>query len=72
VQRVLSTFDVTAPSNEDRLQGGHRKMEELEIAASVYLPIALRSIKPEMGCRMLEVVAGLQLAYTFDGAKGPG
>ncbi len=63
---MLSNFDATARSNEEPLQGGHRKMDDLEIAASDYLPIPLRSIKLEMGCRMLEVFAGLQLAYTFD------
>lgn len=34
VQRVLTSYDAAARSNEDRLHGAHRKMEDLEITAS--------------------------------------
>jgi methyl-accepting chemotaxis protein len=34
VQRVLTSFDAASRSNEDRLHGAFRKMEELEITAS--------------------------------------
>jgi methyl-accepting chemotaxis protein len=34
VQRVLTSFDGAARSNEDKLHGAHRKMEELELTAS--------------------------------------
>ncbi|MBA4050947.1 MAG: chemotaxis protein [Erythrobacter sp.] len=34
VQRVLTSYDVASRSNEDKLHGAHRKMEELEITAS--------------------------------------
>jgi methyl-accepting chemotaxis protein len=34
VQRVLTSYDTAARSNEDRLLGAHRKMEDLEITAS--------------------------------------
>jgi methyl-accepting chemotaxis protein len=34
VQRVLTSYDVASRSNEDKLHGAHRKMEELELTAS--------------------------------------
>ncbi|MEQ5786681.1 chemotaxis protein [Erythrobacter sp. NFXS35] len=34
VQRVLTSYDAASRSNEDRLHGAHRKMEDLEITAS--------------------------------------
>ena len=34
VQRVLTSFDVAARTNEDQLQGAHERMEELELTAS--------------------------------------
>jgi methyl-accepting chemotaxis protein len=48
VQRVLTSFDAAARSNEDRLHGAHRKMEELEITASeMFDRIVQAGLSPE-------------------------
>ncbi|SHN54235.1 methyl-accepting chemotaxis protein [Erythrobacter sanguineus] len=48
VQRVLTSFDDAARSNEDRLHGAHRKMEELEITASeMFDRIVQAGLSPE-------------------------
>jgi len=48
VQRVLTSFDTAARSNEDRLHGAHRKMEELEITASeMFDRIVQAGLSPE-------------------------
>jgi len=48
VQRVLTSFDAAARSNEDRLYGAHRKMEELEITASeMFDRIVQAGLSPE-------------------------
>jgi len=48
VQRVLTSFDDAARSNEGRLQGAHRKMEELEITASeMFDRIVQAGLSPE-------------------------
>lgn len=48
VQRVLTSFDAAARSNEDRLHGAHRKMEELEFTASeMFDRIVQAGLSPE-------------------------
>lgn len=48
VQRVLTSYDAASRSNEDRLHGAHRKMEELEITASeMFDRIVQAGLSPE-------------------------
>jgi methyl-accepting chemotaxis protein len=48
VQRVLSSYDVASRSNEDKLHGAHRKMEELELTASeMFDRIVQAGLSPE-------------------------
>ncbi|PKP93334.1 MAG: chemotaxis protein [Alphaproteobacteria bacterium HGW-Alphaproteobacteria-14] len=48
VQRVLSSYDAASRSNEERLHGAHRKMEELEITASeMFDRIVQAGLSPE-------------------------
>jgi methyl-accepting chemotaxis protein len=48
VQHVLSSYDAASRSNEDRLHGAHRKMEELEITASeMFDRIVQAGLSPE-------------------------
>ncbi|PKP65391.1 MAG: chemotaxis protein [Alphaproteobacteria bacterium HGW-Alphaproteobacteria-7] len=48
VQRVLTSYDAASRSNEERLHGAHRKMEELEITASeMFDRIVQAGLSPE-------------------------
>ena len=48
VQRVLTSYDAASRSNEDRLHGAHRKMEELELTASeMFDRIVQAGLSPE-------------------------
>lgn len=48
VQRVLTSYDAASRTNEDRLHGAHRKMEELEITASeMFDRIVQAGLSPE-------------------------
>lgn len=48
MQRVLTSYDAASRSNEDRLHGAHRKMEELEITASeMFDRIVQAGLSPE-------------------------
>lgn len=48
VQRVLTSYDVASRSNEDKLHGAHRKMEELELTASeMFDRIVQAGLSPE-------------------------
>ncbi|BDI61108.1 methyl-accepting chemotaxis protein [Qipengyuania nanhaisediminis] len=48
VQQVLTSFDAAARTNEDRLQGAHKRMEELEMTASEMFDSLVQSgLSPE-------------------------
>ena len=61
VQRVLSSYDVASRSNEDRLHGAHRKMEELEITASeMFDRIVHAGLAPEDSVMVAQAQAMMQ------------
>ncbi|WP_296716625.1 methyl-accepting chemotaxis protein [Erythrobacter sp.] len=74
VQRVLTSYDAASRSNEDRLHGAHRKMEELEITASeMFDRIVQAGLSPEDSAmverahEMVKVIAAHTEAALTDG-----
>jgi methyl-accepting chemotaxis protein len=61
VQRVLTSYDAASRSNEDRLHGAHRKMEELEITASdMFDRIVQAGLSPEDSAMVAQAQALMQ------------
>ncbi|GAA0765652.1 methyl-accepting chemotaxis protein [Erythromicrobium ramosum] len=61
VQRVLTSYDAAARSNEDRLHGAHRKMEDLEITASeMFDRIVHAGLSPEDSVMVAQAQAMMQ------------
>jgi methyl-accepting chemotaxis protein len=61
VQRVLISYDAAARSNEDRLHGAHRKMEDLEITASeMFDRIVHAGLSPEDSVMVAQAQAMMQ------------
>jgi len=61
VQRVLTSYDAASRSNEDRLHGAHRKMEELEITASeMFDRIVQAGLSPEDSAMVAQAQAMTQ------------
>jgi methyl-accepting chemotaxis protein len=61
VQRVLTSYDAAARSNEDRLHGAHRKMEDLEITASeMFDRIVHAGLSPEDSAMVAQAQAMMQ------------
>lgn len=61
VQRVLTSFDAASRSNEDRLHGAHRQMEELEITASeMFDRIVHAGLSPQDSAMVAQAQAMMQ------------
>lgn len=61
VQRVLTSYDTASRSNEDRLHGAHRKMEELEMTASeMFDRIVHAGLSPEDSAMVAQAQAMMQ------------
>ncbi|MBA4044589.1 MAG: chemotaxis protein, partial [Erythrobacter sp.] len=61
VQRVLTSYDVASRSNEDKLHGAHRKMEELELTASeMFDRIVQAGLSPEDSAMVAQAQSMMQ------------